>query len=455
LTEAVFTASGWMTYRNTGGRLAQTRRTLKTILRPGGYGDDIFGPYGIEDGEITQQEAAEKLGISYRQTKRLVARYRERGAGGLAHGDAGRRSNRAKPEKFHRKVLKLVRKEYQGPGEVFGPTLAAEHLEQDHQLKIDPEALRRWMLEEGLWTRQRKRQSYRQRRKRRAHFGELLQMDGSFHAWFEERGPRGCPINLVDDATSTVLARLFEEETTWAVAHTLRAWVEKYGIPRALYVDWKNVYHHQATERQKREGEIPLSQFQRMCQKLGIELIGANSPQAKGRVERSHGTHQDRLIKKMRRKKLHSYEAANRYLEQTYLSEHNRRFAVDAAQSVDFHEAVPTAWDLEEVFCLEEERSLSPDWVVQYKNRWLQIPAEPAVPAGSKIVVRERFDGSLHLWWKATKLSFSELQHKPEIARPQAPKTPRKAAVNIPASDHPWRKPFLSKPSLTSAAAAQ
>jgi len=132
-----------------------------------------------------------------------------------------------------------------------------------------------------LWTRERSRKPYRQRRLRRAHFGELVQMDGSFEDWLEQRGPRGCLIHMVDDATSTGLATFTAEETTWGVADTLRAWVEKYGIPRALYVDWKTVYLVQATERQKHEGVVPVSQFGRMCGKLGIELIGANSAQAK------------------------------------------------------------------------------------------------------------------------------------------------------------------------------
>jgi Integrase core domain. len=243
----------------------------------------------------------------------MYQRYLAEGAKGLVHRSAGRASNRARPARERRQILSLVRKHSSGgPGERFGPTLAAEHLQEDHGITIDSETLRRWMLSEGLWTRERKRKPYRQRRIRRSHFGELVQMDGSLENWLEDRGPRGCLIHMVDDATSTSLATFAAEETTWGVAGTLRAWVEKYGIPRALYVDWKTVYHHQPTPRQKQEGIVPVSQFGRMCQKLGIELIGANSPQAKGRVERGHGTHQDRLIKKMRLQKLDSYEAANR-----------------------------------------------------------------------------------------------------------------------------------------------
>ena len=248
----------------------------------------------VEAGELLLVEAADILKLSYRQTKRIYRRYREEGESGLVHGNAGRRSHHAKSDQLRRRALDLVRKHYSGEvDERFGPTLAAEHLAEDHGIQVDSETLRRWMLSEGLWSRERRRKTYRKRRARRSHFGELVQMDGSFEDWLEERGPRGCLINMVDDATSKGLGHFDGEETTWAVADTLRQWVEKYGIPRALYVDWKNVYHHAPTKRQEREGEIPESQFQTMCRKLGIELIGAGSPQAKGRVERSHGVHQD------------------------------------------------------------------------------------------------------------------------------------------------------------------
>jgi transposase len=198
----------------------------------------------VESGELKQREAAELLGVGERQVKRLCARYRQGGAVGLVHGNAGKRSNRAKPQQMRKRVIELLRKHYGGgPGERFGPTLAAEHLAEEHSLEMDSETLRRWMLSEGLWTRERKRKRYRQRRRRRMHFGELLQLDGSFHEWLEDRGPKGCLLNLVDDATGTAMACFANDETTWAVADVLRAWVERYGVPRAIYTDWKSVYH--------------------------------------------------------------------------------------------------------------------------------------------------------------------------------------------------------------------
>src|SRR5437899_1449800 len=165
----------------------------------------------------------------------------------------------------------------------------------------------------------------------------MVQMDGSFHYWLEERGPQGCLMDLVDDATNTTWAQLGEQETIWAVADALRAWIERYGVPLALYVDWKNLYKRPATPKERLRGEEPITQFGRMCAKLGIAVIAANSPQAKGRVERIHGTHQDRLVKKLRRKEISSHEHAKVYLEREYLPEHNRRFARTPARPANYH----------------------------------------------------------------------------------------------------------------------
>lgn len=395
----------------------------------------------VKSENLTQVEAAEILGLSYRQTKRLYRRFLKLGAAGLVHGQVGKRSNHAKAARFRRRVLALVRKHYSGePGERFGPTLAAEHLAEDHGLAVDAETLRRWMLEEGLWSRARKRQPCRQRRLRRAHFGELVQMDGSFEDWLEERGPRGCLIHMVDDATGTSLATFTREETTWGVADTLRAWVEEYGIPRALYVDWKTVYLVKPTERQKQEGIVPISQVGRMCAKLGIEIIGANSPQAKGRVERGHGTHQDRLIKKMRLKGIATYEKANAFLAGSYLQQHNSKYAVTAREKADFHLAVVARLDLNQAFCLEEERTVSHDWVVQYGKRWLQIGAEQKklVGVGSKVAVREHRDGALTLVQSGVVLRWHELTERPKAATPAS----KRRVVTRPKPDHPWRTPM-------------
>jgi hypothetical protein len=171
----------------------------------------------VKSGRWTLVEAADRMEMSYRQAKRLWSRYQKRGAAGLVHGSAGRPSNRTKPRKVRDKVLRLIRAKYSGEvGKRFGPTLAAEHLESEDSIRLSPTTVRRWMLAEGLWSRERKVRQHRQRRSRREHFGELVQMDGSFHEWLEGRGPRGCLMNLVDDATGTTLCRMGEQETIWA-----------------------------------------------------------------------------------------------------------------------------------------------------------------------------------------------------------------------------------------------
>jgi len=379
----------------------------------------------VKSKELKVVDAASLIRVSYRQAKRLWKRYRAEGAPGLRHGNAGRVSARAKPAKFRRRVLQLVREKYgEGEGERFGPTLAAEHLASEDGMRMDAETLRRWMLEEGLWRRRRKRKPYRQRRERRRHFGELVQMDGSFHDWLEQRGPDGCLMNMTDDATSAVELRLDQEETIWAAANTLRAWIEKHGVPQALYVDWKNVYKRAPTQREQLRGQEPVTQFGRMCEKLGIEIIAAGSPQAKGRVERNHGTHQDRLIKKMRRKKIRTHEQANLYLQQEYLPEHNQRFRCAAAEAEDYHRQAPSAAELREVFRLESERIISNDWVVRYDNRLFQVQAQSRkyAPAQEKVLVCQWQDGTVEIEYRGRKLPWKEITSAPP--RGSAERTP-------------------------------
>jgi transposase len=405
----------------------------------------------IKSGDLKLSDGAKMLRLSYRQVKRVWRRYREAGRKGLKHGNAGKRSNRSKPEKVRRRVLGLVEKKYSGElGERFGPTLAAEHLAEEDGIEIDAETLRRWMLEAGLWSRQRRRKAHRQRRERKGHFGELVQMDGSFHDWFEGRGPRGCLMNMVDDATGVVEARMGKEETIWAAVGLLQRWIEKYGVPRALYTDWKNVYKRKATTREQLRGEEPRTQFGRMCQKLGIEIIAASSPQAKGRVERNHGTHQDRLVKKMRRKGIAGYEAANAYLEEEYLPQHNRRYAQEAAQPEDYHGRKPTARELRQIFRLETERAIGNDWVIRHENRYLQLqPRQRRYgPTQGKALVCQWEDGTLEVYYRGKEIAFIELQEP--VRKPDPPVVPsiRPVLARKAKADHPWRQSYKTMGSV-------
>lgn len=400
----------------------------------------------VEKEALSLVNAAEILGLSYRQTKRIWRRYQDEGAEGLQHRSVGRESGRSKPKKFRLKVLRLVRKKYSGEvGERFGPTLAAEHLGSEDGVEMHPETLRRWMLTEGLWSQMRKRKAHRKRREPRAHFGELVQMDGSFHAWFERRGPTGCLMNLVDDATGTTLAALGAQETIWTAAGVLRRWIEQYGVPVALYTDWKTVYVKEATEQQLLRGEVAETQFGRMCKRLGIGIITANSPQAKGRVERNHGTHQDRLVKKLRRKKIGNYETANEFLKSEYLPDHNRRFAYAAASPEDYHHATPSKAALDEVFRLETDRVIGNDWVVRYGNRFLQVTRHGThlAPAKSKVVVCEWEDGRVEIRYREQKVLWEEIAERPKrVQVDRAGPATRPHASTAPAPSHPWKQRY-------------
>jgi len=413
------------------GRTGLSRQELSRV--------EVMGR--VKARSLRLREAAELLELSYRQAKRIWARYRAGGAKALQHGNCGRVSNRAYPAKYRAAVLKQVKARY----EDFGPTLASEHLASDDGMEVHAETLRRWLKEAGLWQRQRRRKPYRQRREAKAHFGELVQLDGSFHEWLEERGPRGCLMHMVDDATRRALGWFFEEETIWAAAGVLRRWIERYGVPQALYTDWKNVYVRPPNAGERMRGEPAVTQFGRMCAKLGIGIIAARSPQAKGRVERAHGTHQDRLVKKLRLTGIANYQQANAYLDEHYLTEHNRRYARPAAEAADYHRRRPTARQLDAVFWLEEERVVSEDWVVRYHNRLLQLERQGRhwTPAKSRVLVRENEAGEVAIHDRDQRLVFREL--KPSTAPP----SPILRRTLPPASHHPWRQGFQQRNSPT------
>ncbi|MGH9439470.1 MAG: ISNCY family transposase [Terriglobia bacterium] len=412
--------------------MGRTRLSDRELVR-----SEIFGR--VSSGSLSLKEACDLAKLSYRQGRRMWRRYRAEGAEGLQHRLCGRRSNRGYGAKFRAAVLQRAEERY---GD-FGPTLASEHLANDDRLEVSAETLRRWQRlagQPGI----RKRRAYRRRRERKAHFGELVQMDGSFHRWLEDRGGEGCMMHMVDDATSKALFRFSRQETTWAVADLLRRWIEKYGVPAALYTDWKNVYVRQPTEAERLRGVVPVSQFGKMCARLGIRIIAAGSPQAKGRVERAHGTHQDRLVKKLRLAGIASYEQANRYLEEGYVSEHNRRFSHGAASASDFHRKRPSRRKLDEIFQLEQERVVSEDWVVSYAGRLFQLERQTRryAPAKSRVLVRENQRGELSMEYRGHKLGFVEIQKRPTRKIPLGTSGAPLGRHTVPAKDHPWRRSY-------------
>jgi transposase len=398
----------------------------------------------VAAGTLKLTSAATVMGVSYRQAKRLYRRYRAEGATGLKHRSAGRRSNAARDADERASILALVREKYSGAiDERFGPTLAAEHLASEDGVYVHHDTLRRWMLAAGLWSRARKRSPHRRRRERHAHFGELVQLDGSFHPWLEQRGPQSCLLTMVDDATGQSLGRFGAQETIWAAAGVLRAWIEQFGVPRALYTDWKNVYVRVPNQEERATGAEPLTQFGRMCATLGIRIIPASSPQAKGRIERHHGTHQDRLVKKLRRRGIADVPAANAFLEAEYWPEHNRRFAVAPTSTDDFHTSAPSRRALDQVLRLEETRTVSNDWVVRYANRHFQLARQSQQPpARSTVHVLEDAAGQIEIRYRGQRLRWQEIAaaSRPPAVTSAPPPTPAShAARRRPVADHPWR----------------
>jgi hypothetical protein len=260
-------------------------------------------------------------------------------------------------------------------------------------------------------------------------------------------------MNMVDDATGTTCSRLGEQETIWAAVGVLRCWIGKYGVPRALYTDWKNVYKRQPTERELLRGKVPTTQFGRMCERLEIRIIAASSPQAKGRVERNNGVHQDRLVKKLRRRGIQSYEAANEYLEAEYLPEHNRRFAREASRPENYHVRAPSLAKLREVFRLEMERWISNDWVVQYQGRFLQLKPQNKRygPTRAKALICEWEDGAVEVHYRGECMDYEDLVVRPPVVQAAAGEARRELAKQVgskPAQDHPWRQGYEQRMKL-------
>jgi hypothetical protein len=375
---------------------------------------------------MTRKEAAVKLGISYRQCRRAYKRFCQEGDAGLAHRRRGQRSNRAKPEAFKREVLDLCRDRYEG----FGPVLMMDKLAGDGY-PVTREALRLWLLEEGLWQPRRKRARHRHRRERKEHFGELVQMDGSHHKWFGEDAPPCCLMNMVDDATGKTLALLGEQETTELAMRTLWLWCKRYGVPKALYTDRKNVFvtDREPTVEEQLAGQQALTDFGRACGKLGIEIITANSPQAKGRVERSHGVYQDRFVKELRLRRITTTAEANRLLQNGFVQTLNRKFAKAARSGADFHTAVEAGCDLREIFCFEKTAAVANDWTVRCENQFYQILKKnnPLPRPRQKVIVRRLLNGKVQMLYHGQKLVFKRIAPPAAPLKYNEPSKPRSA----------------------------
>lgn len=397
--------------------------------------------------ELNLVEAAEVLGLCYRQTKRVWKRYDAQGDLGLVHRLRGQPGQRRKAPELRAKILARYAARYAD----FGPTLAAEYLAKE-KLVVDHETLRRWLLAEHKRTVRRRRQRFRQWRERKPCFGAMVQLDGSHHDWFEGRRGQCVLMVMVDDATNRVRAQFFEAETTRASYDVLEGWIRKCGLPQSLYVDRDSIYRCEGlgSIAEQIAGKEPQTQFGRAMERLGVDLILAHSPQAKGRVERMNGVLQDRLVKALRLAGINDLERANEYLRQSYLPEHNRKFHKEPASGADAHRGVPRR--LNEVLSWEDERVVQRDWTVQYEGQRYQRDRqhEALSLAGRKVIVRRLRDGTVQVERQGVKLKWRVAAGgaKPASAaapakRPAGKKVTTPAGGNggngKPAADHPWR----------------
>ena len=417
-------------------------------------------------GQITQSEAAQRLDLTTRQVRRIQSRYEAQGDHGLVHRLRGRASNRRIPAAVRERAIELLKAKYHD----FGPSLASEHLAQDDGIQACPETVRGWMRQAGLWAARRKDRPHRRRRPRRAGFGELVQMDTSSHDWLEGRGPACVLITMIDDATGRKLMRFFPGDSTPTNMALIKLWIERHGRPLALYTDWAS--HFKQMPKRGQKSALKPTQIERALGELDIRLIAAHSPQAKGRVERSHGTDQDRLIKKMRLAGVRTLEAANLFLEAVYLPQVEERFTVEPA-GPDAHRDAQ-GYDLEAIFSVQEERHVNNDYTIAVDGAAWQIERGGITGGlrGTKITLERRLDGSMWLRWGGRYLSYHRAQTVCRIgskgrraAKPAAPAgvggsalredslrssslrsdpptpaNPRPKPKRIPSPDHPWRK---------------
>lgn len=404
----------------------------------------------IIDGKLTWGEGADILVLSERQVGRLCARVREGGNRGILHRLRGRPSNNRLDEELLEQALSAL---HDPDWEGFGPTFAQEKLNELCGIVLGVETVRKLMLLADLWQAHRRRAKHRAWRERRLCVGMLIQLDGSDHDWFEGRGPRCALIIYIDDATSRILYGEFVHvEDTLTLMRTTKTYLKHRGRPVAFYVDKDSIYNinRQATVEEELRDEHPMTQFTRAMAELGVEVILAHSPQAKGRVERGFGTHQDRLVKELRLAGISMMEDANRFLREVYIPKHNRSYAVEPADPIDVHKPLLPSHNLAAILSIQIQRQVQNDFTIRYRNRFFQLDEMQPVRLCRKadIIVQERLDGSIHPVFKGRGLKFHEISGRPlrsATARPRHKPTP------VPARAHrPRFNPFYGTFSMTS-----
>lgn len=397
----------------------------------------------ILNGTIKQGDAGRKLGISTRQLRRILKEYRRGGPGVLIHKSRGKPSNNKTPQELLDKAMDLIREKYWD----FGPTFAAEKLEEIDNLMVNHDVLRNEMIRVNLWKPKQRKHKHREWRERKECFGEMVQFDGSHHLWFELRGKMCCLLASKDDATNQLHAHFSEHEDIQGVYTFWREYIKKYGKPKSIYLDRGSVY--KVNRKTVFDDPEVLTQFERVCKELGIEVIHAKSPQAKGRIENGFGTLQDRLVKELRLRNIGNISDANKYLKMEFLPKYNERFAILAKKQGDFHKPLNLKENLDQIFSVRSERLVNNDFTVRFKSKWFQLSERQnkTVLQKSKVTIEERMDGETKIRQKDVYLDFKEID-KQDITAQRKERENKKLYVltdnpnmaREPKPNHPWKR---------------
>lgn len=396
----------------------------------------------VMDRQLLQVDGARLLGLSDRQVRNIIKKVQQQGDEAIAHGNRGRVAVNKMAKEQEDWIGKLVEEHYRD----FGPTLASEKLRERHGIRVGREKLRQIMIERGIWkVRKRRDGPVYQWRERKAYIGEMVQLDGSHHEWLEERGPKMVFMGYIDDATNRIYGHFYDHEGVYPAMDSFERYIRRYGLPQSLYLDKHSTYKtiRQPNLEEELGGRSAATQFERALGELGIEMIHADSPQAKGRVERLFGTLQDRLIKDMRLAKISSIEEANTFLEE-YLEDYNERFSRVPKREGDLHQPLPEEINLREIFCLKGIRTINDGYIIKWKNRLFILDNPSLALRRRKVEVREHFDGEITFKFKGRYLDCHEVfevkTKRIETERKVVQKQPHKRYKYTPPLDHPWKK---------------
>ena len=394
--------------------------------------------------ELNGAQASKLLGVTTRQIRRLKRKVEEFGAEGLVHAGRGKTGNRSMPEKEREKIKRLLHERYFD----FGPLFASEKLEETHGIIRDKGTIRSIMIEEGLWKpklKKKQREKHRSWRQRRSNYGEMPQYDGSYHYWFEDRGPKCCLLATIDDANNRVWAKFDQHEGIEPTFAFWREYIDKFGKPYSIYVDRFSTYS--MNHKLALENPDTLTQFERAMETLNTEIIHAQSAEAKGRVEKLFKTLQDRLIKELRLNNISTTEEANRFLEEDFLPRFNAKFMVEPRTNADLHKKLTKKEEskLDSIFSRQYERTVRNDFTFSYKTKWYQLTENQVVTIckGDKITVEERMDGTLYFRLRGKYLNYKVLPEKPKKISEKKKNTKwviPAGKTNKPSSNHPWKQ---------------